>query len=260
MELTDFKLLTKTKTFKIISVMAILYWSGFILFMLWIYPDTSKTPGGVENVFRDIVWIFYWRWNLDLLIIGGFALVVGLESLILRKLMARFSKDGLFIYLSPAFTMGMSFIYMVAIDIGVTYFADTGFAGTWVSPETLWLGMTAQQLYHTFFFWYIPIIIMAGITNQVMIHTNSYLKMYKTWFVLMGVYSLNLGFLDPIVCQVLWNDWRIFGQWAMGGADAIWAEGWMGHYIIFACFWFFGSYLLNAMRSDLIDLKEREIK
>lgn len=238
--------------------MGIMYWSGFVLFMIWIYPDASKTPGGIENVFRDFVWIFYWRWNLDFLIIGGFALIVGLESFLLRKALNRFSKESLSIYISPAFTMGMAFLYMIAIDIGVTYFADIVFDANWESTDILWFGMTAQGLYHMWFFWYIPIIIIGGITNQVMIHANSYSKTYKTWFVLMAMYSLNLGFLDPIVCQVLWGDWSIFGQWAMGGADAIWAVGWIVHYVIFTTFWFLGCILINRLRNDLINLKRAE--
>ena len=165
-----FQFLIKTKTFKIFLLLFSMYWIGFVYYIITIYPDISKIPG--QNLFRDIIWIIYWRWNLDYIIIGAFLAVVILESMLLSKLKHRFSDDTLSIYFSPILTMGFAFLYMVAIDIGVTWFADTGFDGNWTSPEILWFGMTAQQLYHDFFFWFVPAVIIAGITNQVYIRTD----------------------------------------------------------------------------------------
>jgi len=239
----------KTKSFKKFLIIAILYWIGFIYFILTIYPDTTKVPGG--NFFRDIVWIIYWRWNLDFLIISGFIIVVLIETLILAKLKDKVSDDFLSIYYSPIITMGAAFVYMLAIDLGVTYFADVGFDANWETPDIIWLGMTAQQLYYTFFFWFVPIVIIAGITNQVFIRTNSFSKTFRAFCVLMAIYSLNLGFLDPIVCQILWDDWAIFGQWSMGRADAIFAIGWIAHYIIFAIGWFLMDYFIKCCRVEM---------
>jgi hypothetical protein len=253
-----FKEITKTKTFKLFLFLFILYWFGFFIFLMFIYPDLTKTPG--ENLFRDILWIIYWRWNLDYLIIGGFLTVITLETLLLYKLKSRLSDEFLSIYFSPVITMAAAFIYMLAIDLGVTYFADTGFDGNWESQEIIWLGMTAQKLYHNFFFWFVPIVIIAGITNQVYIHTNSFIKTLRAFSVLMAIYSLNLGFLDPIVCQILWKDWRIFGEWSMGGASAMFAEGWILHYVIFCLGWFLFDYFLRSWNRELLYDHQLDLK
>ncbi|MGV9200765.1 MAG: hypothetical protein ACOC4M_18305, partial [Promethearchaeia archaeon] len=248
----------KTKTFKVFLILFILYWTGFAVFMVSIYSDLTKIPG--ENIFRDILWIIYWRWNLDYLIIGGFLLVIILETYLLYKLKSRISDEILSIYVSPILTMSVAFVYMLAIDLGVTYFADTGFDGNWESTEIIWLGMTAQNLYHNFFFWYVPIVIIAGITNQIYIHTNSVFKTLRGFSVLMAIYSLNLGFLDPIVCQILWDDWRIFGEWSMGGANAIFAEGWIAHYVLFCIGWFVFDYFLRSWHREILYDHQLDLK
>ncbi len=244
-----FKFLLKTKSFKIFLIIFAIYWIGFIYFLIAVNPIVNKVPG--EDLFRDIIWIIYWRWNLDYLIIFGFIAVITIESFILSKLKHKVSDDFLSIYYSPIVTMGFAFLYMVAIDVGVTFFADLGLDGNWGSTNVLWFGMTAQQLYHNFFFWFIPIVIIAGITNQVYIRTVSYTKTFRTFCILMAIYSLNLGFLDAVVCQILWNDWSAFGGWAMGGADPIFAEGWIAHYIIFAAVWFIMDYILKSCRNEI---------
>ena len=255
MELNDWKLIPKTKSFKIIAFMFGLWLAGLIVFFVWVNPDTSKTPGDPANFFRDFIWLFYWRWNLDYIMIPLWGVIVLFESFIFRHLQKKLSKEALSTWISPIIAMGFSYLYMLAIDLGVTYFADTGFDGNWESTEIIWFGYTAQQLYHNFFFWLIPIIIFCAAVNQVMIHRNSYAKTFKTWFVMMAVYSLNLGFLDPVVCHILWGDWSLFGDWAMGGAEPIWAEGWIAHYIIFAVLWIFGTYLIERLRTELLELK-----
>lgn len=250
------KHLIKTRTFKIFLISFIIYWMGFIFFILTIYPDTTKLPG--QNLLRDIIWIIYWRWNLDYLIIAAFTLIVGLETYMFSKLRKKFSDDTLSIYVSPMMNMAFAFMYMVAIDLGVTYFADTGFDANWTSTDIIWMGFTAQQLYHNFFFWFVPAVIICGIVNQVYLRTNSYSKTFRAFCVLMAIYSLSLGFLDPVVCQILWNDWSIFGTWSMGGADAIFAVGWIAHYIIFAVGWFVMDYLIKSSKTEIdyrVDLK-----
>lgn len=252
------RLLLKTKIFRIFVIGAIIYWIGFLIFILTIYPDFNKTPG--QNIFRDIIWIIYWRWNLDYLIIGGFVILVFIETVILSYLKKRVSDDFLSIYFSPIVTMSFAFLYMVAIDIGVTYFADTGFDANWETEDILFMGFTARELYHNFFFWYIPAIIICGITNQVYIRTDSFSKTFRAFCVLMAIYSLNLGFLDPIVCQILWNDWRIFGKWSMGGADAIFAEGWIAHYIMFSIGWFLMDYIIKCSKAELNHMMEPKLR
>jgi len=243
------RVLLRTKSFRLFLIAALIYWTGFTYYYLTIYTDLSKVPG--QNIFRDLIWIIYWRWNLDYLIIGGFFSIVLFEIYFLSALRKRFSDDTLSIYISPILTMAWAFVYMLAIDLGVTYFADTGFDGNWESTRIIWLGFTAQQLYHNFFFWFVPLVLIAGITNQVYIRTYSYTKTIRSFCVLMAVYSLNLGLLDPIVCQILWDNWRAFGEWSMGGADAIFAEGWITHYILFAIGWLVMDYLVKNWRTEI---------
>ena len=79
------KLLLKTKIFRVFVIGAILYIIGFLIFMLTIYPDLTKAPG--QNIFRNIIWIIYWRWNLDYIIFGVLAeslLIWGLRPNIIR--------------------------------------------------------------------------------------------------------------------------------------------------------------------------------
>ncbi|MHA1734034.1 MAG: hypothetical protein ACTSU5_19000 [Promethearchaeota archaeon] len=240
---------TRTRAFKAVVTVAAAYAAGAVYFFGWIYGDASKQPGDPANWFRDLTWVVYWRWNLDSVIVGTFTSLVLLETFVYRKAVAsgRVSRETLSVYISPAVTMGSAFIYMLAIDLGVTYMGDTGFNGTWESTRVIWLGMTARELYHDFFFWFVPAVVICGVTNQVAIHTGSYRQTLKAFCVLMAVYSLDLGFLDPLVCHVLWGDWRIFGEWAMGGADAIFAEGWIVHYCVLAVAWLAGSKIVDDL-------------
>ncbi|MHA1820353.1 MAG: hypothetical protein ACTSU2_15065 [Promethearchaeota archaeon] len=255
--LSLFRQVIKTKIFKILLILFFIWLGGFIYFLIYINPDPSKTPGDPAYFLRDIVWVFYWRWNLDYLMISFWFLVIMVENFSFRHLQKFISKEKLSVWVSPVLTMGFSYLYMLAIDVGVTYFADTGFNGTWESATHLLFGLTPRELYHDFFFWLIPIIIFCSAENQIMIWKNSYSTALKAWFVMMAVYSLNLGLLDPVVCQVLWGDWRLFGNWAMGGADPIWAEGWIAHYIIFALIWVSGVFILDKLKKEL---NERDLQ
>ncbi len=251
-DLSLMKKVIKSPTLRIVLGFAILYGIGALYFFGWIYPDTTKQPGNPVNWFRDFIWIIYWRWNLDTLIAGGFTAVVLLESILFIKAResGQIRPETLSTYISPILTMGFAYLYMLAIDLGVTYMGDVGFNATWETPDIIWFGFTARELYHNFFFWLIPLVLICGVTNQVAIHTGSYRRTLKTYCVLMGVYSINLGLLDPVVCQILWGNWRLFGDWAMGGADAIFAEGWIAHYLIFAGMWFFGTVILDRVARE----------
>ena len=259
MKINDLKLLIKTKTFKVLLFLSALWLIGFIVFLTVIDPNNNnKQPGDPKNFICDFIWLFYWRWNLDYLMIPLWFVVVLTEAILFRVLQNKLKKETLSVYVSPILNLGFAFLYMLAIDLGVTYFADTGFDGNWTSDEIIWFGFTAQQLYHNFFFWLIPIVIFCTGLNQIMIYKNSLTRYFRAWCIMMAVYSLNLGLLDPIVCSILWDDWSIFGNWAMGGADPIWAEGWIAHYAIFALLWIWASFLLKKMHKELIELKENK--
>ncbi|MHA1341958.1 MAG: hypothetical protein ACTSRZ_18995 [Promethearchaeota archaeon] len=255
---SDFKLIFKTKGFKILLIGFIIWAICFGIFLKYIYPDSSKTPGDPKQILRDFIWIFYWRWNLDYLMISAWFLVILLECILFRKLTERISRETLSVWISPILNIGFSYLYMLAIDLGVTYMGDVGFNGTFESPKIIWFGYTARELYHNFFFWMIPIVIFCATINQIMIYKNSYALAFRAWCIMMAIYSLNLGLLDPVVCQILWNNWRIFGEWAMGGADAIWAEGWIIHYIIFAILWIYGSFLIKNVKKEMLQIKNQD--
>ncbi len=256
--LAKVRALSLSRTFRVFLILLAIYAVVMVYFILVVQKEPGKVPFESPATWvRDLIWILGWRYNLDYQIIVGFLGVViletGLYSIALRK--SRDTNklvDRLSIYVSPAINFGFAYLYMLAIDLGVTYFADLGFNGTWESPVILFLGLTPRGLYHDFFFWFIPLVIICGIVNQVVFRTRSWAKTLETFCVCMGVYSLNLGFLDPVVCQILWGDWRIFGTWAMGGADAIWAEGWIAHYVIFALFWFAGTRVIERIRREVI--------
>ncbi|MBD3354045.1 MAG: hypothetical protein GF364_21365, partial [Candidatus Lokiarchaeota archaeon] len=144
MKLSDLRLIFKTKTFRIILFMFILWLVGFGIFLIWINPDLAKNPGDPKNFLRDFIWLFYWRWNLDYLMIPLWGVVVVLESWLFRQLMKKLSNETLSVWISPILTMGFAYLYMLAIDLGVTYFADTSIDGNWESTEIVWFGYTAQ--------------------------------------------------------------------------------------------------------------------
>ena len=125
MEKKDFVIILKTKTFMIIFVLFFIWLWGFLFFLTNINPDSSKLPGLPQNFLRDFIWLFYWRWNLDYLMISLWFIVIILESHIFRRLQKKYSKETLSMYVSPILTISFVYLYMLAIDIGVTFFADT---------------------------------------------------------------------------------------------------------------------------------------
>ncbi|NMC06888.1 MAG: hypothetical protein GYA24_16840 [Candidatus Lokiarchaeota archaeon] len=262
MKPSELKHLFASKTFFALNVASALFIAGFLYFTQVISKDAARMPGDPALFFRDFLWLFYWRWNLDYLIFPAFIIVVFLESFLLRKGMERGArKHVLGTYIVPAVTFGAAFLYMLAIDLGVTWFADTGIDGNWNSSTIIFMGLKAQGLYHTFFFWYIPAVIIGATCMQAFIRSNSYAETFKTLLVAYAVYCLNLGFLDPLVCHIIsltpegsaggWT-WSSFGDWAMGGADKIWAGGWITHYIVFAALALVGTLVLGRIKKEMV--------
>ncbi|MHA1793778.1 MAG: hypothetical protein ACTSVI_14135 [Promethearchaeota archaeon] len=263
------KFLFKSRTFHILNVTSVIFIVGFYYFEIVIHWDDTKVPGNLSLFFRDFIWIFYWRWNLDYLIIPAFVIIVLIECFLIRKALNKGARKRVIsTWVVPVVTFAFSFLYMVAIDIAVTWFADTGLDGNWESDQELFLGFTAQGLYHQFFFWFIPAVIIGAICMQVFIQTNQYEQTLKAFLVSYSMYCLNLGFLDPVVCHVigltaLGNEngwyWASFGDWAMGGADKIWAEGWILHYIIFAFLSLMGVWLISRIKKEISRLQDNEL-
>lgn len=253
MDAPTLRAIARTRTFKVVLVLMGVYGLGAVYFFGWIQPDATKQPGDPATWFRDLVWIIYWRWELDALIVATFIGVLVLESVAFKQAVERewASPRVLATYVSPALNMGFAYLYMLAIDLGVTYMADAYLGGSFESEEIIWFGFTARGLYHNFFFWFIPLVVICAATNQVVIHARSYKRTFKAFCIYMAVYSLNLGLLDPVVCHVLWGDWRVFGDWAMGGADAMFAEGWIAHYVIFAVAWVVGAFLIERVAREI---------
>jgi hypothetical protein len=223
-----------------------------------VFPNKAMVPG--ENILLDILWIIYWRWNLDYIIILGYILVVIIEIVIISQLKKKFSDDTISIYISPIITMGAAFIYVISIDSAVTFFADVYIDGNWNSTEIVLFGLNAQSLYHMFFFWIIPIIIITGIITQVYIRTDSISKTFRSFFILLGIYSLNLAFLDAVVCQILWGDFLKFGEWNINDPiNPIFAQGWIAHYIILALIWFLMDYAIKTCRQEIEFMKKPEL-
>jgi hypothetical protein len=259
MDILLLKSLIHTKNFRILVLCGILYFLGFWIFRIWIEPDANKTPGQAGMFFRDVLWIFYWRWYLDWPIIIGFLGFGLLLMIIFNKLLHKISSRTLSTYLLPLILMGGNYLGMLAIDIAITWFADFYINGTWYSTEILFLGFTAQRLYHGFFFWFMPALLIIGIPLNSYIFHRKLVYFFKTLFVLMAGYSLCLGFLDPVVCEVIWNNWRAFGNWAMMGYDPMWAEGWITHYIIFAGLWLFGAWFIERTYQQILLLEKNKI-
>ncbi len=258
------KTIFKSKTFQALNVASIAFVIGFLYFESTIHWDVTKTPGDPVNVLRDFIWLFYWRWNLDYLIFPAFLVVVFIECFILRKCMERgASRRVISTFILPAITVGFSYLYMLAIDLGVTWFADTGLDGNWESPTRIFLGLTAQGLYHTFFFWFIPIVLIGALCMNNFVQNRNYAEAFRTLLVCYGIYCINLGFLDPVVCHLIgltpegsangWY-WASYGNWAMGGADMIWAEGWMLHYTIFAGLSLLGTWVIARLRHEMAEI------
>jgi hypothetical protein len=152
-----------------------------------------------------------------------------------------------------------NYIGMLAIDIAITWFADFYINGTWMSVEILLFGMTAQRLYHGFFFWYMPALLIIGIPINNIIHTKKYKDYFQSQFVFLAGFSWCLGFLDPVVCQVIWGDWKVFGEWAMMGYDPMFACGWVTHYFIFGVLWLFAVKIVNKTLQELTKTNPNQI-
>ncbi|MHA1699491.1 MAG: hypothetical protein ACTSWN_11675, partial [Promethearchaeota archaeon] len=175
MKLKELILIFKSRTYFILNVAGIIFMAGFYYFEKFIHWDLNKVPGNPQMIFRDFIWLFYWRWNLDYLIFPAFLLLVFIECFILRILIKKgVARKILMTYVVPTITLGFSYLYMLAIDLGVTWFADTGIDGNWESETRIFLGLTAQGLYHTFFFWYIPAIIICALCMMNFISSNKY--------------------------------------------------------------------------------------
>jgi hypothetical protein len=251
MNLTLVKQIIHTKTFRALIILAILYFAGFVVFLKWIEPDPNKVPGQSGMFFRDFLWIFYWRWYLDWPIIFGFILMGILFSSLMQLLSRKIKTQTIATYIWPLILMIFNYIGMLAIDISVTYFADTTFNGTWDSSEILLFGLTAERLYHGFFFWFIPAFVIVGLPVNTFIYNQRYRFLFRQQFVLMAGFSWCLGCLDPVVSQILWNDWQLFGTWSMMGFDPMWAQGWIAHYIIFGALWLIAAWLVKHIIQEL---------
>lgn len=252
MDLPFFKKLIKTKTFRFVLLTIFFYLIGFLLFIFWVNPDQTKSPGETGMWFRDLIWIVYWRYYLDWPMIIGFLCIIWMLGVIFRKLQKRIQNETIITYIFPICLMICNYIGMLAIDIAITWFADFYINGTWLSSEILLFNMTPQRLYHGFFFWFMPALIVIGVPLNTFLHTKQYRAMFKQQFVLMAGFFWCLGALDPVVCQVIWNDWQIFGTWAMMGYDPMWAIGWISHYFLMGICWLVGSFIVERIYHEII--------
>lgn len=255
MDLKTINYLIKTRTFKILIIGAIFYFSGFLIFKLLVEPFPELIQTGGINFWRDIIYVIYWRYSLDWLIIfgmiGAFFLLAAILSFLKRKYSSK--KDALITYVLPILLMTANAVGMIAIDLAVTVFADIYINGTWESPTIYLFGMKAQQIYHQFFFWFMPFLLINGFPLLILLHQeyNIYLKPLKTLFIMMACYSFTLGLIDPFVCQIIWNDWSIFGDWNMLDQGGIFAAGWILHYIILGSLWLTAAFLTQKAFSEL---------
>jgi hypothetical protein len=251
----DFQLITKVlkaKYFRLIIFLGVLYFIGWGIFMVWISPDTSKNPAQPGMWFRNILWILYWRWYLDWPMIFGCILILFVMIFVLHWLKRIVSKDRLTIYVVPFLVMLANYFGMVIIDIAVTAFADVNINGTWETTITYIWGLTPQRLYHGFFFWFMPVLIIVGLPLVVFVQRDRYIVTLRTFCTSMCGYLWTLGLIDPWVSQAIWNDWRIFGTWNMMGFDAMWAEGWIVHYLILGFIMLIGNWFLQRIYMENI--------
>lgn len=255
MNLQTIRLLIRTKTIRILIYGAIIYFGGFLIFKTMVEPHPELIQTGGINFWRDIIYIIYWRYSLDWLIIfgmiGAFFLLASILSFLKRKYKTK--KDILITYVFPMLLMVANAIGMIAIDLAITVFADVYINGTWETPTIYMFGMKAQQIYHQFFFWFMPFLLINGFPLMILLHQeqNIYLKPLKTLFFMMAGYSFTLGMIDPIVCQLIWNDWTIFGNWNMLEQGGIFAIGWILHYAILGCLWLVAVFLSQKAYNEL---------
>ncbi len=251
MDLQLLKRVVKTKTLRSLMIGLVIYLLIVAVFILFIEPDQSKHPEGLKTLGRDLIWIIGWRYYLDWpMMIGYFSSNI-LLCAILRKLSAKIEPGKLSTFGVPILIMLMNGFYMLVIDIAVTFFADVYFAGSWLSQEILFLGMNAQRLYHGFFFWFGPNIIFLALVSNSFLRTLRYRDALKTFCICTALQFFTYGLLDAIVCHYLWNDWQIFGTWAMVGFDPMWAIGWISHYFILGTVWLIGIFVINRLLYEL---------
>jgi hypothetical protein len=251
MDLHTLKKLVKTKTFRYLIIGLALYLIIVATFIIFIEPDENKKPEGFNTLARDFVWIIGWRYYLDWPMMIGYFFSNLLLCAILRKLSTKIEPGKLSTYGVPIIIMVMNGFYMLVIDIAVTFFADVNFNGTWVSQQILFLGLNAQKLYHGFFFWFGPNIVFLALVSNSFLRTLRYRDALKTICTCMAIQFFTLGVLDAIVCHYLWNDWQIFGTWAMVGYDPMWAVGWITHYFILGGIWLFGILVIDRGIEEL---------
>ena len=246
-----FKKVYKTRTFRLLFILLIVYLAIVAIFILFIEPDKEKTPGGFLNLGRDLIWIIGWRYYLDWPMIIGYFGTNMILCMLLKRFSMKLSTERLSSYVVPFLIMLSNAFYMLVVDIAITFFADVYLAGNWESQEIIFLGMTAQRLYHGFFFWFGPNILFMALIGNSYLKTMRYRTALKTFCVCIAIQFFTLGFLDAIVCHYLWGDWQAFGNWSMGGDDPMWAVGWISHYIILGTIWSCGIIAINQIIREL---------
>jgi hypothetical protein len=250
MEKSLLRKLIRSKVFVGLLIGAILYFIGLTIYLTAILPNRIQL-----NEFQrisDLFHIIYWRWWLDWGIVIGYTLILS-SLLVIFKIMEKWIKcRKLARYILPVMLMTVNFIGMVALDIAITFFADVYKNGDWLSQEIVWGGLTAQRIYHLFFFWIMPSLLIIGypVHNFILSTDERYSSTFKMFFLFMACYDITLGILDPIVCQSLWGDWKIFGEWDMG-TGAMFASGWIAHYIIFSIFWMLAIKVVNLVKNQV---------
>ena len=258
MNLETLKLALKTKTARLILLFGAIYLAFLPIYTTFIFPGVDIHPEGIQTFFRDLIWVIYWRYPLDWLIIFAFVGITTLHLTVFKKLLTKIPERTLAMYVLPIYIMAANYLSMLAIDIAVTYFADVFIAGNWESTEIVFLGRSAQEIYHGFFFWFAPLLIIETFVVMTFLREKRYLPALKVFFLCMGLYSITLGFLDPVVCHYLWGDWRIFGEWDMGGLGAIFAEGWILHYVLLGMLWFFAIKFIDLMVKEMLVLENAQ--
>jgi hypothetical protein len=251
MDIKLIKQIIKSKTFRLLVILAIFYFLGFLLFLFYVEPNRIKQNSWSSPT--DIIYVIYWRWYLDWLMMFGFLLEFVITTIIFSLLKKKIKKSTLNTYILPIVLMLLNYLGMVAIDIAVTYFADFYINGTWFSTEIIFLDMNAQRLYHGFFFWFMPALIVIGIplSNFINHDKNRLYVSSKSLCAFIGLFFLTLGFIDPIVCYYVWGDALILGEWNMMGYGWIWGTGWITHYIINCILWFIGIFFINRLFKEI---------
>ncbi len=248
MDVQTIKSVIKTPFFKTILFLIGIYGIGFLIYLFLVEPY-------VHGIVRDIFHTIYWRWYLDWSAISGFSILYILIGLLFDLLGTKMKARFITIYILPVIFMIANFFGMIALDIAVTRFADVHIGDNWETPTIAWLGMSSQQIYHGFFFWFMPALLITGYPLIRLFggaNKNRWLNSFKIFLFMMGLYELSLGYLDAIVCQVIWGDWSIYGEWSMLGTGGISALGWIIHYTLNAIFLWFGILAVEMMYKQIV--------